>query len=358
MNNLQAKKDLLTCPGDTIQENIDLMGMSQAELAVRMGRTKENLNEIIKGKSAITIDTASRLEYVLGIPSNFWLELERDYQEELMKIERMEFYENCLAWLKSFPIGKMKKLDILPDTNDKSALVYSLLRFFRVASPKQWEEVYRELPLSFELVNTEKQAVSVWLRYGEIQAEKITLSQFDKKGFKDNLHEVKEISYNHAENWQSLLQQYCSRYGVALVYTPSISKTPIYGATRWIKNHTVPLLQITDKCRDSNTFWFTFFHEAAHIILHGKKDVFLEVSNNIQTVNLKEIEADEFAGNEIIQKGLLSIIKSDRVFKKDYIIQLSKEYKVHAGIIVSQLQRLGKIEYGDKLLKNENVRLG
>lgn len=90
MNILEAKKALLNCPGDTIQENIDYIGMSQAELALRMGRSKEKINELIKGKSAITQDTAIKLEYVLNIPSEFWLGLEKKYQEELLKIEKME----------------------------------------------------------------------------------------------------------------------------------------------------------------------------------------------------------------------------------------------------------------------------
>lgn len=360
MNNLQAKKALLTCPGDTIQENIDFIGMSQAELAMRMGRAKESLNEIINGKGAITIDTANRLEYVLGIPADFWLELERNYQDELMRIEKMEFFETCLDWVKKFPIPKMKKLKILPNTNDKPTLVDSLLKFFRVASPKQWEDVYHELPLAFKIdnkFNVEKAAVSVWLRYGELQADKIKLQQFDKKAFKDNLHEVQSIAFNHPKNWQQLLQEYCAKYGVALVYTPCISKAPVYGATRWIKNHSIPIIQVTDRQKNGNAFWFTFFHESAHIILHGKKDIFLEVSDGIKQDQAKEREADDFAANVIIPKNLLVKLKSHNDFKKQYILELSVEHQVHAGIIVSQLQRLNKIDYRDKQLNSLKTKI-
>lgn len=71
MDTLKAKKLLINYPGVTIQENIDYIGMTQAELAMRMGRSKEKLNELFNGKAAITQDTAIKLEYVLGIPSDF-----------------------------------------------------------------------------------------------------------------------------------------------------------------------------------------------------------------------------------------------------------------------------------------------
>ena len=66
MKTLELKKSLLSAPGESIQENIDFIGMSQAELAERLGRSVPKLNELIKGKAPITKDTAVKLEYVLG----------------------------------------------------------------------------------------------------------------------------------------------------------------------------------------------------------------------------------------------------------------------------------------------------
>ncbi|MCF8374647.1 MAG: helix-turn-helix domain-containing protein [Bacteroidales bacterium] len=77
---LQLQKDLLSPPGDTIQETIDTIGMSQAQLADRIGWTKERLNELIKGKIPLTVETAHILEEALGIPASFWVEREKEYQ--------------------------------------------------------------------------------------------------------------------------------------------------------------------------------------------------------------------------------------------------------------------------------------
>ena len=174
MNNIALKKALLSCPGDSIQKHIDHIGMSQAELAERLGRSVPKLNELINGKAPITKETAIKLEYVLGVQAGFWLNLERRYQDELLEIEQMEHLEQYHDWVSSFPLAKMKSLGILPKTNNKTELADLLLRFFRVPSPEQWSNIYNGSSLAFKIelrFTSEPQAISVWLRLGELQAE-------------------------------------------------------------------------------------------------------------------------------------------------------------------------------------------
>jgi HTH-type transcriptional regulator/antitoxin HigA len=73
-------------PGETLKETIEAMGMTQADLAQRTARPKKTINELIKGKSTITPDTAIQLERVLGVPATFWNNLERNYQETLARL--------------------------------------------------------------------------------------------------------------------------------------------------------------------------------------------------------------------------------------------------------------------------------
>lgn len=355
MTDLELKKSLLSCPGDTIQEHIDAIGMSQAELAERLGRSKEKLNELIKGKAPITKETATKLEYVLGVPASFWLNLERQYQDELLEIEQMEELEQCKEWVSGFPLPAMKKLGIIPDTRDKSHLAGILLKFFRVATPQQWSSIYEGSSLAFkiELRHTaEPQAISVWLRLGELQAEHIKVATFDKKALRNQLETFKEIAYNHSEDWLEQLQAVCASCGVALVYTPCIAKAPIYGATRWIKNNSIPLLQITDRQKDYNAFWFTFFHELAHILYHGKKEIFIEGIDSISPDKEKEAEADAFASRMLLSEKERNEIFRYYDFDTELILELSRKFKRHPGIIVGQLQREGLVQYNNVRLSN------
>lgn len=85
---LELAKSLISPPGDTLQEHIDFIGMSQAELAERMGRPKEKINDIINGKEPITTETAFQLEKALGIPISFWQKRENKYRKELYELQQ------------------------------------------------------------------------------------------------------------------------------------------------------------------------------------------------------------------------------------------------------------------------------
>ena len=67
-------------PGEFLREHLEESGMSQAELARRLGRPRQAVNEIIRGKKAITAETALQLERVLSTPAHIWLGLEQEYR--------------------------------------------------------------------------------------------------------------------------------------------------------------------------------------------------------------------------------------------------------------------------------------
>lgn len=360
MKDLELKQALLSCPGDTIQEHIDHIGMSQAELAERLGRSVPKLNELIKGKTPITKETASKLEYVLGVPASFWLNLERQFQDELLKIEQMEELEKCKQWVSGFPLPALKKLGIIPDTRDKISIADSLLKFFRVASPLQWSSIYNDSSLAFkiELKHTrEPQAISVWLRLGEIQAEKIVVAPFDKRKLRDHLGEIQDIAFRNADNWLERLQTLCASCGLALVYTPCIAKAPIYGATRWIRNNSMPLIQITDRRKDYHAFWFTFYHELAHILYHGKKEIFIEGLDCIKRNEAKETEADAFAARMLLSEKERNELFKYHNFNRELILELSKKFRKHPGIIVGQIQGVYTNLYSDYSLNSLKVKV-
>jgi HTH-type transcriptional regulator / antitoxin HigA len=229
-------------------------------------------------------------------------------------------------------------------------LTENLLKFFRVASPNEWSTIYEGSSLAFKIElrhTTDPKAISAWLRIGELQAEKLDLKAFDKKKLSECIPLIQDIAYKQPDNWLVNLQQVCSSCGIALVYTPCISKAPIYGATRWIKNKTIPLIQLTDRQKDYNAFWFTFFHEIAHIRYHNKSDIFIDGLDEISPDKSKEAEADAFAARMI-----LSDKERDELFKypnfdKELILHLSQVLKKHPGILVAQVQRIYNHLYKD-----------
>lgn len=357
---ISLKKELLSCPGDTIQEHIDFIGMSQAELAERMGRSVPKLNELIKGKAPLTPDTAQKLEYILGIDASFWLNLEKEYQEELLEIKQLEFQEENKSWVTGFPLSVLKKMLLLPNSRKPEDLVRPLLKFFRVASPKEWSEIYEGASLAFKIdlkYTTDPKAISAWLRIGELQAESIELKEFDKLKLTRSLADIQKLMYEKPENWLEKLQEVCADFGVALVYTPCISQAPIYGASRWIKNKTIPLIQVTDRQKDYNAFWFTFFHELAHIRYHNKSDVFMSGLEEIKQDIEKEQEADRFASEMILNETQKREIENYHHFNARIIQELSQKLQKHPSILVSQIQRIYNHLYKSIELNNLKVKV-
>ncbi len=345
---LEISKSLLSPPGDTIQEHIDFIGMSQAELAERMGRPKEKINDVIKGREPISTATAFQLEKVLGIPASFWLNREKTYRKELYELQQQEELEKKKDWLCAFPVNEMRKHGWLPDTNEKHVLVDSLLKFFCVASTDEWERIYiaEEVSVAFRvsLANTQSpHSISAWLRKGEIQAKEIDIAEFDKKKFKESLSEIKELAFLMPEDYTLQLQSICAKCGVALVFTQNLPKAPINGATRWF--HNKPIIQLSGRYKTNDHFWFTFFHEAAHIILHGKKDIFLENVKGTDIDKVKEEEANAYAAKILLSKNELQQVIDAAPLTEEMIYEFAKKFRTPAGVIIGRLQHLKLIPF-------------
>lgn len=360
--NYENEKELLSPPGDTIQETIDILGMSQYELAERLGKNIKNVNQIIKGKESISSETAIALEKVLGIPADFWLERERQFRKELAKIVFDEYLEECKEWIIQFPTKIMIKLGWIKNVNDKIELIKEVLTFFGIASPREWEQIYMQndksvaFRMSLAHIN-EPQAISAWLRKGEIDARKLKVNMYVKEKFKKVLDEIKIISFKHPKEYPDLLQQLCAEAGVALIYTPNLPGATISGASRWIFNLTVPLIQLSGRYKTNDHFWFTFFHEAGHILLHGKKDIFLEEVSDSNTDSTKEHEADDFARKWLIDSDEFNNLIVNEKLTKDTILKFSSKTKVHPGIIVGRLQHDGYISHSSMNELKEKVSL-
>ena len=345
---IELAKSLLSPPGDTLQEHLDFIGMKQNELAERMGRPKEKVNDIIKGREPITTDTAYQLEKVLDIPASFWMSRENEYRQELYELEQQEALENQKEWAARFPLLNLKKMGFLPDIRSRARLVEPLLKFFGVASPEEWNRIYvdKEVSVAFRvsLAHTQNpEALSAWLRIGELEAKKMNLPDFDKKRFRASLETIKELAYEMPKGFETQLKQICAKAGVALVYTPNLPKAPISGATRWHQN--VPIIQLSGRHKTDDHFWFTFFHEAGHILLHGKKDIFLEDLKGAESDQKKEAEADKFAAKRLLTEKELKEILDVGNAKYEDIRAFADKFRTPIGYIIGRLQHAKYIEH-------------
>jgi addiction module HigA family antidote len=299
-------------PGETLTEKLEEMEMGPKEFALRTDKPEKTIIAVMKGNSAITPDMAVRFEGVTKIPAHFWMNHQRSYDEFIVREKRKVTIEEAVPWAKQFPLTDMINKGWLPQVSSIQEKTMELLAFFGFSNHKAWEEYYfkQQLKVAFRISLSQTQepfAISAWLRKGELQAAELETNDYSEKKFKEILSALKSVMAKHPHGSLIQLQQICLEAGVKVVQTPCIKKASLSGSTRWLND--TPLIQLTDHYPHNDSFWFTFFHQAGHILLHGKKDIFLENVDYSDKDMEKEREADEFAGkwtltNEEVRKKL------------------------------------------------------
>lgn len=332
--------DEVSPPGETLLEVLEERGISQAELAERTGRPRKTINEIIKGKASITPETSLQLERVLGIPANFWNAREAHYREFLAKREEAERFASEVAWIDNFPVREMVKNRLIPDSPDKMGKLYALLRFFGIASPGQWQSIWLDSALqgvAFRKVKKSNEyALSAWLRCGQLAGEQAACSDYDASAFRSTLHEARKLTLLPPAQFQPRLEELCASCGVVVAFIRELPGSGASGATFWAMGHSRPVIMLSLRYKTDDQLWFTFFHEAAHIVLHSKREVFIE---GINSADIREGEANEFAANFLIpRERLQAFLSKPGHLSNDRITRFAAELGIAPGIVVGRLQ--------------------
>ena len=341
----EFEPDFVSLPGETLQEVLDERGISQANLAERTGRPKKTINEIVQGKAAITPETALQLERVLGVPAAFWNSLERNYRENLARIEERERLLSHVDWLGRVPYRAMVNKGWIRRCSDKVDQLREVLNFFGVASPNRWDEVIG-LPVAAFRISTafeiDKGALTAWLRKGEIDAQSIPCRPFDKGEFHQALLEARPLTERPLPEVFPELQKHCANAGVAVVVVPELPKTRANGATQWLSKDKA-LIQLSLRYRREDVLWFTFFHEAGHILLHGKRQVF--VDSGKFTGEVEEEQANRFAADLLIPPKPLKRFFTETAFSETEVARFARDVGIDPGIVVGRLQNDKRIKH-------------
>jgi HTH-type transcriptional regulator / antitoxin HigA len=206
--------------------------------------------------------------------------------------------------------------------------------------------IKQELKVAFRISlahTNEAHAVSAWLRQGEIQAQKIPTPPYDAKKFKINLIAIKSIMAEHPNDFFQRLQELCLEAGVKVIYTPCLPKAPIHGSTRWLGD--TPLIQLSARYKRNDIFWFTFFHEVGHILLHGKKYISLEKIDYSDYDKVKEQEADDFAVEWTFTIAQEQEAVNVAPLTEGDIIELAKKFNTHPAMIIGRFHHVKRLSY-------------
>jgi len=337
----EYEPDVVSSPGETLLETIEFLGMSQAELAIRINRPLKTINEIIKGKTAITRDTAIQLEMALGVPASFWMNRQRHYDEYLARVSAKEELEKNIQWMKLFPVNEMIKLGWIDKHRDKVTQYRELLNFLGVVSPEAWENYQRKYQPSLRKsrkFDVDRYSLAAWLRKGELVAQRIECKPYNRVKFKDILNEIRKLTAMKPDIFLSKMMDICIESGVAFAIIPELPKIRVSGVAYWMTPEKA-FIQLSLRYKTDDQFWFSFFHEAAHILQDLKRSVF--VDDDKEGDSEIERDADRIAANLLIPPSEFNefIIKHD--FNEKAILRFARRLGIAPGIVVGQLQHRG-----------------
>jgi len=327
-------------PGETLRELLDEKGMTQADLARRTGLSPKHVNQLVHGVVPLSADVAGRLELVTGMPARLWNRLEADYQSILTRNRQRGAFEQAADWLDEMPVKELVRRDMLPaEPKDRASRVSQMFAFFGVASVEAWTDVYAKPCASFRksnLVGALPGATATWLRLGELAAREVQTEPYDELRLRDALHEFRALTRCSPQEFTPTLRSLCSSAGVALVIVPEIKGARSYGCTRWLAPNKA-MIQLSCRYRSDDQFWFTLFHECAHLLLHRKRELWIEDGGH--GTDPYEVEANNFASEQLIPKQHAPRLSSLR--SKADVEAFAQHVGVSPGIVVGRLQHDG-----------------
>ena len=339
----QYRPDYAVPPGWVLGERLEVQGISHAEFARRCGRSPKLISEIIAGKAPLGPETALQFEKVLGVDAGVWLGIESDYRLHRARENEAEGSAASAEWAKRFPVAELVKRGAFERPESEADAVTKLLSFFRVASIEVWSAhhairnvAYRHSPK----FRSDEAALATWLRLGELQAELQDCADYREAEFKKAVQQIRGLTRGAVVDALQDARALCNRAGVALALVQPLPKTALSGAAWW-RSPRKAVIQLSARHKSDDHLWFSFFHEAAHVLLHSKKSVFVDEINGGGT-DIEE-EANEWASRTLVPPREWERFIATSPRSKLAVRTFAEQQGIAPGIVVGMLQHEGRL---------------
>ena len=331
--------DLIIHPGETIKELLDERNMTQEELAIRCGYSAKHVSEVISGKKNISSRFANSLEYVFGIPTEFWINLQGNYDKEIIEIEKISEITNeefdILSELKEI-VKYCEVTSIIDSGLNKALTLLSMRRFLNVNNLLS----IPNLPIqqvAFRGSSKAKVNVNIlfaWKRICEYLTEKIVPStSFDKYKLKKKYEDIKKTMFLEPNEMVSELKRIFLECGIVFEVVHNFAGAPVQGYIQ--KKNDKVILCMTIRQSFSDIFWFTLFHEIGHLMNDDFTDMYIDY-NFVES----EIEkrADNFARSALINEDDYNSFLQNEKYDIITITKFAKSQNVKPGIVIGRIQ--------------------
>jgi HTH-type transcriptional regulator / antitoxin HigA len=351
-------------PGATIARVMKMREIEPSELADAMNLSLTEFNYLLQGRRRLNKELAAVLAENLGSTARFWLARDKDYMRALARLGNADIMD-AAAWASSMPIASMRRFGWLSkDSRSRDAQAKELLSFFGCRTLQEWGLRYStgvgavafRTSLAFA---SDGMATLVWLRASEAQLPSESPSKFDRKEFKRILPSLKRISaFKRPSTMVLRLREACEAVGVMITTARAPEGCRASGAS-WFDVSGHPIIHLSFRHLSEDHFWFTFFHEAAHVLLHGENHINGEGVEVMGPENEKrEAEANSYAQAILLPDELRQPLLARQSISAKSLVETARAARVTAGVVVGQLEKAGAIPHGKFSFLKHRYRWG
>lgn len=348
--------DLIIHPGETLSEILEDRGMSQKELAIRTGVTEKHVSTVVKRQKNISVAFAKKLEYALGIDASFWINLQANYDRELLEFEEVNnITDSELSILKTMKeiieyMGSLKWLDVDANEADKVLRLRKILAVSNLTAIQNitYNAAYRAQIATN--VNVDTYILYAWQRICELLVEKMDVSELlDIDLLKRYIPKIKCLMFEDVNVVQKKLEDIFAECGIAFRIVRHFKGAPVQGLIKQTDQGKMILCMTIRKSR-ADIFWFTLFHEIGHILNGDIRQRFVDF-DSVQSD--MEAKADAFARDTLMDAKDYKRFVINKDFSLNAIDAFAGKQRVESYIVIGRLQSdgiLGWEQYNDRMV--------
>lgn len=346
-------------PGEVLQEKLNESGMSRKELAIRTGVTEKHICTIVNTNKDISVSFARKLGYVFETPE-FWINLQTKYDAVQLCIQE----ENNIT---KEELNRLKPLHEITEYflsrgyihNDCCDVVkvMQLRDFLNISDLTLIPKITYNAAYRAQLTNNVKvdpYVLFAWQRLCEKETENVNVNNnVDKELLRKKIVEIKKLMFGDINKGINKLQEIFAECGIAFQVVKNFRGAPVQGFIKETIDDRL-ILCLTIRGKRADRFWFTLFHEIAHIINGDYKTRFVDF-DSVQ--GKAEEAADKFAGDILIAPDKYrQFIMSGGYMSWNNIKAFAEAAQVEPFIVLGRLQNdqyLDWSDYTEKVVRYE-----
>lgn len=178
-----------------------------------------------------------------------------------------------------------------------------------------------------------------WIALALNEARKKNEICYNKLKLKESIQEIRALTVLNPEYFYPRLKEIFEECGISFVLLPYLSKSNIYGATKWFSENNV-MLAISNRGEKADLFWFTLFHEISHVLMEHRRETLFNIKG------IEDLEADKMAAEMLIQQNKWEDFVSKNIFTISSIEQFSRKMGILPCIVLGRLHKEGILPYG------------